>query len=242
MGTIRLDKFLSVTGTLSRSDAKKAIRKGRVLVNGSAAKSADTEIDAENDIITLDSKQIAYRRFTYIMLNKPEGYVSATNDTRDKTVLELLPGNLQKLDLFPCGRLDKYTLGLMLITDDGELAHRLLAPRSHVDKSYRFRAERGVTEEERQMLEKGVYIDGGYLTKPAKLKLDDIDASSGIITLREGKYHQIKRMFEATQNKITYLERITFGPLVLDEKLSRGEWRFLLKEEIEALSLAVDKQ
>ena len=213
-----------------------------MFVNGRAAKSADAEIDAEKDVITLDSKEIVYRRFTYIMLNKPEGYVSATNDTRDKTVLELLPDNLQKLDLFPCGRLDKYTLGLMLITDDGELAHRLLAPKSHVDKSYRFESERGVSEEERVAIERGVYIDGGYLTKPAILKLDGEGASSGTITLREGKYHQIKRMFEATQNKITYLERVTFGPLVLDTELSRGEWRFLSKEEEAALLAAAEKQ
>ena len=240
MLTIRLDKFLSITGTLSRSDSKKAIRKGRVFVNGVAAKTADAEVDAENDRIALDGKEIVYRRFTYIMLNKPEGYVSATNDTRDKTVLELLPENLQKLDLFPCGRLDKYTLGLMLITDDGELAHRLLAPKSHVDKSYRFGAERGVDEEEREALERGVYIDGGYLTKPSVVTLDATGASSGIITLREGKYHQIKRMFEATQNKIIYLERVTFGPLELDTQLARGEWRFLSKEEEAALFAAVE--
>ena len=242
MSTIRLDKFLSVTGTLSRSDAKKAIRKGRVSVNGVPASSAEREVDAENDNIALDAKQIVYRRFTYIMLNKPLGYVSATNDTRDKTVLELLPENLQKLNLFPCGRLDKYTLGLMLITDDGELSHRLLAPKSHVDKSYRFVSERGVSEEERVALERGVHIDGGYLTKPSVVVLDGENASSGIITLREGKYHQIKQMFKATSNKITYLERITFGPLKLDTQLARGEWRFLSKEEEEALRAAADKQ
>ena len=233
---------MSVTGTLSRSDAKKAIRKGRVSVNGTLPVAADMEVDAANDRITLDAKEIVYRRFTYIMLNKPEGYVSATNDKRDKTVLELLPDNLRKLNLFPCGRLDKYTLGLMLLTDDGELSHRLLAPRSHVDKSYRFDSARGVSEDERGALENGVYIEGGYLTKPAKVKLDSEGASSGIITLREGKYHQIKQMFEATSNKITYLERVTFGPLVLDASLERGEWRFLTKEEEDALFASVDKQ
>ncbi len=233
---------MSVTGTLSRSDAKKAIRKGRVSVNGTLPVAADMEVDAANDKITLDAKEIVYRRFTYIMLNKPEGYVSATNDKRDKTVVELLPDNLRKLNLFPCGRLDKYTLGLMLLTDDGELSHRLLAPRSHVDKSYRFDSLRGVSEDERVALESGVYIEGGYLTKPAKVRLDSEGASSGIITLREGKYHQIKQMFEATSNKITYLERVTFGPLVLDASLARGEWRFLTKEEEDALFASVDKQ
>ncbi len=237
---MRLDKFLSVTGTLTRSESKKAVRKGRILVNGAVASSTDMQIDEENDDVRFDGKSIVYRRFTYIMLNKPEGYVSATDDTRDKTVLDLLPDELRKFDLFPCGRLDKYTLGLMLITDDGELAHKLLAPKSHVEKSYRFESERGVSEEERVRLENGVYIDKGYLTKPAKLTLDSEGAQSGVITLREGKYHQIKRMFEATSNKITYLERISFGPLALDGNLERGEWRFLDEKETEALRNAVN--
>ena len=238
---MRLDKFLSVTGTLSRSESKKAVRKGRVFINGVCAKNADAEVNAESDKVTLDGRVIEYRRFTYIMLNKPEGYVSATDDTRDKTVLELLPDELRKFNLFPCGRLDKYTLGLMLITDDGELSHKLLAPRSHVEKSYRFGSERGVSEEERVKLETGVYIEGGYLTKPAKVTLDGVGAASGVITIREGKYHQIKQMFEATSNKITYLERISFGPLTLDPSLSRGECRFLTAEETEALRTAVEK-
>ena len=236
---MRLDKFLSVTGTLSRSEAKKAIRRGRVSINALPARSGEMTVDPENDKITFDGRAIVYRRFTYIMLNKPEGYVSATEDTRDHTVLELLGDELQKFELFPCGRLDKYTLGLMLITDDGELAHKLLAPKSHVEKSYRFHSERGVSEDEAKALESGVYIDGGYLTKPAKLSLEHAGADRGVITLREGKYHQIKRMFEATSNKITYLERITFGPLTLDPSLERGEWRFLGEEEIDALREAV---
>lgn len=241
MRTIRLDKFLSVTGTLSRSESKKAVRKGRVAVNGRVASSADLEVSPENDRITLDAKEIIYRRFRYIMLNKPEGYVSATNDSRDKTVLDLLPDELRCFDLFPCGRLDKYTLGLMLITDDGELAHKLLAPKSHVEKSYRFDSEHGVSEAERLMLEGGVHIEGGYMTKPAKVLLDDLGSSSGVITLREGKYHQIKQMFEAISNKITYLERISFGPLVLDEALQRGQWRMLTPDEECALKASVEK-
>lgn len=238
---MRLDRFLSVTGTLSRSESKKAVRKGRVFVSGVCAKTSDIEVDPDTDKITLDGRVIEYRRFTYIILNKPEGYVSATDDAKERTVLELLPDELRKFNLFPCGRLDKYTLGLMLITDDGELSHKLLAPKSHVEKSYRFGSERGVGEEERVKLENGVYIQGGYLTKPAKLTLDSEGASSGVITIREGKYHQIKQMFEATSNKITYLERISFGPLTLDEKLKRGEWRFLREDEISSLNSAVDK-
>ena len=241
MSEIRLDKFLSVTGTLSRSESKKAIRKGRVFVNGRAASSADLEVDPERDVISCDSKKIVYRRFTYIMLNKPEGYVSATTDSRDKTVLDLLPDELRRFELFPCGRLDKYTLGLMLLTDDGELGHKLLAPKSHIEKSYRFESAHGVSEEERQMLESGVHIEGGYLTKPCRVVLDFEGASGGVITLREGKYHQIKQMLEAVSNKITYLERITFGPLVLDKALERGEWRMLSAEEEAALRASVEK-
>ena len=231
---MRLDKFLSVTGTLSRSDAKRAIRAGRVSVGGIAARSGELQLDPEKERVCLDGREIIYRRATYIMLNKPEGYVSATDDPRDKTVLELLPDELRRLNLFPCGRLDKYTLGLMLITDDGELSHRLLAPKSHVSKNYRFRAEKPVSESDRLLLESGVHIEGGYLTKPAKVALDE-SSSGGIITICEGKYHQIKQMLEAVSNKIIYLERVSFGPLTLDEQLARGEWRFLTEAEIEAL-------
>ena len=231
---MRLDKFLSVTGTLSRSDAKRAIRAGRVSVGGVAARSGELQLDPEKDRVLFDGREIIYRKYTYIMLNKPEGYVSATDDSRERTVLELLPDELRKFNLFPCGRLDKYTLGLMLITDDGELSHRLLAPKSHVSKNYRFRAARPVCEADRLSLESGVHIEGGYLTKPARVVLDE-GAESGIITICEGKYHQIKQMLEAVSNKITYLERVSFGPLTLDEQLARGEWRFLTEEEIESL-------
>lgn len=234
---MRLDKFLSVTGTLSRSESKKAIRAGRVSVDGVAARSGELQLDPEKVCVRFDGREIVYRRFTYIMLNKPEGYVSATDDPRDKTVLELLPDELRKFNLFPCGRLDKYTLGLMLITDDGELSHRLLAPKSHVSKDYRFHSEKPVSEADRLALEAGVHIEGGYLTKPAKVALDEC-AESGIITICEGKYHQIKQMLEAVSNKITYLERVSFGPLVLDEHLARGEWRFLTEEEIAELRKA----
>ena len=237
---MRLDKFLSVTGTLSRSESKKAIRAGRIRIDGAVAKSGETQLDPEIQKVSLDGKEIIYRRFTYIMLNKPEGYVSATDDKRDKTVLDLLPEDMKKDGLFPCGRLDKYTLGLMLITDDGELGHKLLAPKSHVTKSYRFEAKHEISESDADALRAGVYIEGGYLTKPCGLTLDE-SRLSGIITLREGKYHQIKQMLEATKNKITYLERITFGSLTLDTSLARGEWRYLTEKEVEALINGVNK-
>ena len=234
---MRLDKFLGIMGCCSRTDAKKVIRAGGVLVNGQAVRAADVKIDPEADEIIFAGKRVEYRKYLYIMLNKPEGYVSATEDGKDKTVLDLLPDEVKRAGLFPCGRLDKNTLGLMLITDNGELAHRLLAPDSHVSKIYAFRSKFPVSEEKAKTFEDGVSLDDGYVTKPARITLDD-QRDSGTVLLVEGKYHQIKRMFDAMGNKITYLERISFGPLTLDAKLDRGEWRYLTDEEISALEIA----
>lgn len=231
---MRLDKFLSITGCCSRSDAKRAVRGKNVSVNGAVAKSADMQVNEESDTILFFGRPVIYRKYSYIMLNKPDGVVSATDDGRDRTVLDLLPDGVRNERMFPCGRLDKNTLGLMLITDNGELAHRLLAPKSHVSKTYRFRAERPVNEEEARRFEGGLTLEDGYVTLPAKIELDG-DAQGGFITLTEGKYHQIKRMLTALDNKIIYLERVTFGPLVLDESLERGEWRYLTDAEIAAL-------
>ena len=231
---MRIDKFLGLTGCASRAEAKKLIRSGAVTVNGVVVRSADTKLDPEKDRVLFCGKEVVYRKYTYIMMNKPQGVVSATEDGREKTVIDLLPGDMRKTDLFPCGRLDKNTLGLMLITDNGDLAHRLLAPKSHVEKKYYFRSRFPVTEEEAGRFENGLTLEDGYETKPARIELRG-DGDEGIITLVEGKYHQIKRMLEALNNKITYLERISFGPLVLDEALDRGEWRYLAEEEIAAL-------
>ena len=162
------------------------------------------------------------------MLNKPEGYVSATSDDLSPTVLELLPKELQRIGLFPCGRLDKNTLGLMLLTNNGPLSHKLLAPKNHVDKKYRFEVKFPISENDVRELESGVDI-GGYMTAPCKVKMTG--EREGYITLTEGKYHQIKLMAEAVHNQITFLERVTFGPIKLDETLARGEWRFLNEEE-----------
>ena len=231
---MRLDKFLGITGCCSRADAKRAVRMGKVMVNGVAIKASDANVDPENDVVIFCGKEVVYRKYTYIMLNKPEGYVSATEDGREKTVLDLLPSDMKKDKLFPCGRLDKNTLGLMLITDNGELAHRLLAPKTHVSKEYRFSSKFPVSEADAKRFEGGVTLDDGYVTLPAKIELD-ADGMGGVITLTEGKYHQIKRMLEALNNKITYLERISFGELVLDASLARGEWRYLTEEEIALL-------
>lgn len=237
---MRLDKFLGITGCCSRADAKRAVRAGKVMVNGVAVKASDANIDPENDVVIFCGREVVYRKYTYIMLNKPEGYVSATDDVREKTVLDLLPNDMKKDKLFPCGRLDKNTLGLMLITDNGDLAHRLLAPKSHVSKDYVFKSKFPVSAEDALRFEGGVVLEDGYQTLPAKIKLDG-DGMGGVITLTEGKYHQIKRMLEALNNKITYLERVSFGTLTLDTSLKRGEWRYLNDEEIAGLEAHAKK-
>ena len=228
---MRLDKFLSSTGTASRSETLRAVRSGNVTVNGSAAKKSDMQIDPDKDTVTYFGKTVEYRKYVYVMLNKPEGYVSATEDGREPTVLELLPPELQKRGLFPCGRLDKNTVGLMLLTDNGSLSHFLLSPKRHVSKKYRFVSKFPITEQVKAELENGVDI-GGYVTKPCEVEITE---NGGYITLTEGKYHQIKLMLDAVGNKVRELERITFGPLTLDMSLSRGEWRYLNENEIKLL-------
>ena len=231
---MRIDKFLSNMGIASRTESSKAARQGGILVNGVAVKGADVHIDPDKDEVIFCGRTIEYRKYTYILMNKPDGVVSATEDGKDKTVIDLLPEELQKLNLFPCGRLDKHTLGLVMLTDNGDLAHRLLSPKHHVKKKYFFESKFPLTDEEIKYLEAGATLEDGYVTKPSKIELG-ADGKSGYITLVEGKYHQIKRMLESVNNKITYLERVTFGPLALDESLARGEWRFLTKNEIEQL-------
>ena len=225
---LRLDKYLVEAGVATRSEATRDARAGLVLVNGKVERKTATHIDTTKDVVTYKGQTIIYREFTYIMLNKPEGYVSATEDNLCPTVLTLLPEELQRIGLFPCGRLDKNTLGLMILTNNGTLSHKLLAPKSHVSKKYYFKAEDNVTDEDVQRLESGVDI-GGYITAPCKVEM--VNEKEGYITLTEGKYHQIKLMLKAVCNKILYLERVTFGPIVLDGGLARGEWRYLTAEE-----------
>lgn len=231
---MRIDKFLSNMGIATRTESSKAARQGLIVVNGVPVKKADIHIDPDKDVIVYGGRKIEYRKYTYILMNKPDGVVSATEDGRDKTVIDLLPEELQKLNLFPCGRLDKHTLGLVMLTDDGDLAHRLLSPKHHVKKKYYFESKFPLKDEEIGYLEKGATLEDGYITKPSEIELK-VDGKSGYITLVEGKYHQIKRMLESVNNKITYLERITFGPLVLDESIARGQWRFLTENEIKKL-------
>lgn len=229
---MRIDKFLSEAAVCTRSEASKAARAGGITVDGVTVKRADLHIDPETSVVTYLGERVVYKKFTYIMLNKPEGYISATDDPRERTVLELLDERSRRLGLFPAGRLDKNTLGLLILTNDGALCHRLLSPKNHVEKTYFFRSERDVTEEDRQRLESGVILDG-ELTKPARVALDD--SRSGRITVTEGKFHQIKRMLEAVCNKIVFLERIEFAGIPLDPSLGRGEWRELTDDEISRL-------
>ncbi|MBQ9760051.1 MAG: rRNA pseudouridine synthase [Clostridia bacterium] len=230
---MRLDRMLSECGVASRSETSKAARAGKITVNGAVARKPDLSVDPERDEVVYCGTPVRYRKFVYLMLNKPDGYISATEDGRgDPVVTDLLDLEYRKMGVFPCGRLDKHTLGLMLLTNDGVLSHRLLAPKSHVAKSYAFKVRFPLSERDVEELCAGVDI-GGYVTKPCTVDLRA--EQEGVITIVEGKYHQIKLMMEAVHNKITYLERITFGPLTLDEALARGAWRELTTEEIRML-------
>ena len=231
---MRLDKFIVESGLASRSEITKVAKSGGVTVNGRIVSRVSGHIDPTTDKVTYQGREVIWREFTYVMLNKPDGYVSATDDLLNPTVLSLLPEELQKLNLFPCGRLDKHTLGLVMLTDDGDLAHRLLSPKHHVKKKYYFESKFPLNEDEISYLEKGATLEDGYITKPSEIELFE-DKKSGHITLVEGKYHQIKRMLESVNNKITYLERVEFAEIPLDTSLSRGEWRYCTEAEIEKL-------
>ncbi|MDE5742508.1 MAG: rRNA pseudouridine synthase [Oscillospiraceae bacterium] len=230
----RLDKFLSNQLNISRADAKELIKKRLVSVNGDNAKLFDMKIDPERDAVSSEGKKITYREHIYIMLNKPAGVVCATRDKLSETVLELIPEELRREGLFPAGRLDKDTVGFVLITDDGGFAHDILSPKKHVDKKYFAVLEKNITEHDIDLLKSGITIDGGEKCLPAEAvtagKQNEI-----VLTLREGKYHQVKRMAEALGNKVLYLKRINIGGLALDEKLKEGECREITAAELEIL-------
>ncbi|MBE6619097.1 MAG: rRNA pseudouridine synthase [Ruminococcaceae bacterium] len=229
---MRLDKFLVSTGSYTRSEAGKLCRAGKVSVNADFQKDPSVKIDPEADEICVLGKVVEYRKYTYIMLNKPEGVVSATEDG-DKTVIDLLPTELQRIGLFPCGRLDKNTHGLMILTNHGELSHYLLSPKHHVKKKYKVETKFPLSESDRQALERGVDI-GGYITAPCTVEL--VGEREAGITLTEGKYHQIKLMLSAVHNQVTYLQRVSFAEIELDGTLSEGSWRFLTENEVEILT------
>lgn len=237
---IRLDKYLADMGEGTRQEVKKYIRQGRVRVDGEAVLRAEYKVDELRQRIFLDEREVGYCHFEYYMLHKPAGVVSATKDS-DRTVMELI-GDKKRKDLFPVGRLDKDTEGLLLITNDGALAHRLLSPKNHVDKRYYARISGIVTEEDKSYFLKGVDIGTKgkeERTGPGKLEIISTDIEKGTsevyLTIREGKYHQVKRMFQAVGKEVVYLRRESMGSLLLDGGLKPGEYRELTKEELKGL-------
>ncbi len=232
---LRLDKFLADMGMGTRSEIKTWIRKGRITLNGSVCNKPEQKVNTTSDVVTIDGQAVNYIEFLYVMLNKPAGVVSATRDNVSKTVLDLIADKKGK-EIFPVGRLDKDTEGLLLLTNDGDLAHQLLSPKKHVDKTYFAKVKGRVTTDDIALFETGVDIGEESLTLPARLTILQSDDISEIeLTIQEGKFHQVKRMFEAVDKEVIYLKRISMGGLALDPNLELGEYRELTKKEIDYL-------
>ena len=229
----RLDKVISATGKKSRREVKELVRQGRIYVDGKVASAADMKVDPEKAEILLDGENIGYEKYTYVMLHKPAGVLSAVEDKRQKTVLDLLPEELQRRGLSPVGRLDKDTEGLLLLTNDGELTHRLLSPRHHVDKVYYARVEGPLEETDCVAFAEGITLGDGLECMPAGLKI--LSPNEALVTLQEGKFHQVKRMLASRGKPVVYLKRLSMGNLQLDETLLPGEFRMLTKEELASL-------
>lgn len=225
----RLDKILVSQNIGSRREVQKLIKDGTVCVNGVCVKLAQTKIDPKNDVVTVGGQAVSYSKYTYIMMNKPQGVLSASNDKRDKTVIDLLPEEYRRQGLFPAGRLDKDTEGLLIITNDGDFAHRMLSPKKHVEKKYIARLDGKIGEEAVKAFEKGIVFADGTQCLPAKLEVDPADESgmTGIVTICEGKFHQVKKMFACCGLKVLYLKRISIGGLQLDGKLPIGSCKLL---------------
>lgn len=232
---LRLDKYLADMQIGTRTEVKIYIRNGRVKVNDIVCTKPECRISVTDDTVTFDDEKVDYIQFIYIMLNKPQDVVSATNDRQNRTVMDLL-GDKARKDLFPVGRLDKDTEGLLLITNDGDLAHRLLSPKKHVDKIYYVKVRGRITNEDKEAFLKGVDIKDDKLTLPADLKiLKSAEISEAELCIREGRYHQVKRMFEAVGKEVIYLKRLSMGGLLLDPCLAPGQFRELTKQEIKQL-------
>ena len=229
---MRLDKYLAEMGAGTRKEIGKAVRAGRVTVNGQTAKNAAMQVAAEDEV-SLDGTPVVYEEYVYYMLHKPSGVISATEDARERTVLDLIEDR-QRKGLFPVGRLDRDTEGLLLITNDGGLAHRLLSPKNHVDKVYYARLDGPVGEAERALFAEGLKVDDLLTALPADLEILT-PATEVRVTIREGKFHQVKRMFEAVGRRVLYLKRLSMGPLCLDESLPKGGYRRLTPEEESAI-------
>ena len=233
---MRVDKLLSNVGVASRAELKKYCKQGLISVNGKVINNPGVQVDSESDDIRFNGEKIVYREFVYIMLNKPDGYISATFDKYDPIVLDLIDQSYLVFEPFPVGRLDKDTEGLLVLTNDGQLAHRVLSPKKHVPKTYYAKIQGKVTEEDILAFEKGVIPDDGYETMPSQLKILKSDDMSEIeLTIHEGKFHQVKRMFESVGKKVVYLKRLSMGKLMLDENLGLGEYRELTDEEVKLI-------
>lgn len=226
----RLDKILSSYFSLSRVDTKKMMKKQCVKVNGEAVKAPDIKVDPEKDKITVDGKEIVFKKHIYIMMNKPKGVISASDDKKTETVVDLVPKDLYRDGLFPAGRLDKDTTGFVLLTDDGDFAHRILSPKNHVEKTYFALLEKPLTQSDIEHFLSGVELKDGTLCLEAKVRMKEGNTAEVII--HEGKYHQVKRMFAALGNRVLELRRVRIGNLPLDEALGEGECREITDEEL----------
>jgi 16S rRNA pseudouridine516 synthase len=236
---MRIDKLLANMGFGTRKEVKQLLKTGSVRVEEEVVKDPKTQVDPENQVVTVNGDPVEYKEFIYLMMNKPQGVISATEDKNDQTVIDLLELEDSIFNPFPVGRLDKDTEGLLLITNDGQLSHQLLSPKKHVPKTYYAHINDVVTEEDVKAFKQGVELDDGYVTKPGSLTILEAGSTSKIeLIITEGKFHQVKRMFEAVGKKVTYLKRIKMGPLPLDETLELGEYRDLTDEEIELLKEA----
>ena len=239
---MRLDKFLVACAVGSRTEVKNLLKAGRVTVNGKKEKSAKLQINEEKDEIRFDGQVLEYEEFVYYMMNKPQGVISATEDTKHRTVLDLLDDYARAKEVFPVGRLDIDTHGLLLLTNDGQLAHALLSPKRHVDKTYLAQVEGIMSQEDVDTFAKGISLKD-FTCQPAKLELVSVDSvknqSLVRVTIAEGKFHQVKRMVAYCGKEVVDLQRLTMGTLVLDENLERGEWRRLTREELENLLASI---
>ena len=239
---MRLDKFLVACAVGSRTEVKNLLKAGRVTVNGKKEKSAKLQINEERDEIRFDGQVLEYEEFVYYMMNKPQGVISATEDSIHRTVLDLLADIARTKEVFPVGRLDIDTHGLLLLTNDGQLAHALLSPKRHVDKTYLAQVEGIMTQEDVETFVKGIPLKD-FTCQPAKLEIVSVDSvknqSLVRVTIAEGKFHQVKRMVAYCGKEVVDLQRLTMGTLALDENLERGEWRRLTKEELEELLASI---
>ena len=236
---MRLDKFLANSGIGTRKEVKEILKKKKISVNGIFVKDGKIHIDEKKDVIKYENEVISYKPFVYIMMNKPAGVISATEDSHHKTVIDLLNNKYRTYDVFPIGRLDIDTEGLLLLTNDGILSHNLLSPKKHVDKKYYVKIAKPLSENDVKTLENGIKLEENFVTKKANVEIisEDLESNSYrvYITICEGKFHQVKRMFKAVDNEVLYLKRIKMGNLLLDQNLKLGEYRELTEEELDEL-------